>query len=238
MELTGSTALITGANRGMGRHFAQQLLDRGAEKVYATARRPEGIDLPGVTPLALDITDPESVAAAAAAAQDVTLLINNAGISTGVNFLGSDLATVRLELETNFFGPLHVIRAFAPVLGANGGGGILNVLSAMSWMAFNGANAYGAAKAAAWSLTDGVRLELAEQGTQVTGMHVGLVDTDMAAAYDMPKADPVDVVRQALDVVQAGGFEVLADEDTRRLKASLGLSPEERYPAVTSSSAM
>ena len=229
MDLTGSTALITGANRGLGRHFAQQLLDRGAAKVYATARRPKLVDLPGVHVLQLDITDPASVAAAAALATDVTLVVNNAGISTGTDLVASDIAQVRLEMETNFFGPLNVVRAFAPMLAANGGGAVLNVLSAASWISFVGVNAYTAAKAAAWSLTNGVRLELAPQGTQVTGLYFGMTDTDMTAGWDVPKNDPADVVRAALDGLEAGQPEVLADAEARQAKAALAGEPGVDY---------
>jgi len=149
MDITGSVALVTGANRGLGRQFAQQLLERGATKVYATSRRPELIDVPGVEVLRLDITDPESVEAAAAAAGDVTLVVNNAGITTGANLVTGDLAEVRREMDTHFYGTLGVVRAFAPVLARNGGGGIVNVLSALSWFTTNGAGAYAAGKAAA-----------------------------------------------------------------------------------------
>jgi NAD(P)-dependent dehydrogenase (short-subunit alcohol dehydrogenase family) len=218
MDINGSTALVTGANRGIGRHFAQQLLDRGAAKVYATARDPRTIDLEGVVPLALDVTQPESVAAAAAAAPDVTLLVNNAGVSTGADFLTGDLDRIRLDLDTNFYGTLAMVRAFAPGLG---GGAILNVLSRLSWMSFVGSNAYAASKAAAWSLTNGLRLELAEQGTLVTGLYLSATDTDMTAAWDIPKNDPADVARQGLDGIQSGALEVIADADTAETKAAL-----------------
>ncbi|MEV1330364.1 SDR family oxidoreductase [Micromonospora costi] len=227
-----SVALVTGANRGIGRHFTQQLLERGAAKVYATARDPERIDIPGVEALRLDITDPEQVAAAAAAASDVTLLINNAGINTWTNLVTGDLANVRLELETHFYGTLGMVRAFAPVLGGNGGGAILNVLSAMSWFSYDGANAYGTAKAAAWSLTNGIRIELASQGTLVTGLHLGSADTDMSADYDGDKTDPADVVRAALDGVEAGKLEVVADEWSAYVKTSLAADPSAFYTAV------
>jgi NAD(P)-dependent dehydrogenase (short-subunit alcohol dehydrogenase family) len=225
MDITGSTALVTGANRGLGRHFAQQLLERGATKVYATARTPGSIDLDGVEVLALDVTDPASVAAAAAAAGDVTLVVNNAGVSTGQDLVAGDLDLIRLELETNFFGTLSVVRAFAPVLAANGGGAILNVLSRMSWVSFRGANSYAAAKAAQWSLTNGIRLELADQGTLVTGVLLSATDTDMMAGWDIPKNDPADVVRAALDGIEAGRLEVIADADTAQAKADLALDP-------------
>ncbi|MGY1856465.1 SDR family oxidoreductase [Modestobacter sp. SYSU DS0290] len=229
MDITGSVALVTGANRGLGRQFAQQLVERGAAKVYATSRRPELVDVPGVEVLRVDITDPESVAAAAAAAGDVTLLVNNAGITTRSNLVTGDLAEVRREMDTHFFGTLGVVRAFAPVLARNGGGGIVNVLSALSWFSTDGANAYAAAKAAAWSLTNGVRIELTGQGTQVTGVVLGAADTDMMAGYTGPMSDPADVVRTALDGVQAGDWEVLVDDWSRGVKASLARDPREFY---------
>ncbi|SEG87763.1 Short-chain dehydrogenase [Nonomuraea solani] len=231
MKISGSTALVTGANRGIGRHFAEQLLERGAKKVYATARDARRVDLPGVEVLELDITDPASVEAAAAAAQDVTLLVNNAGISTGANLVTGDLAKIRLEMDTHFYGTLSMVRAFAPALGANGGGAILNVLSALSWFSADGANAYGAAKAAAWSLTNGVRLELRGQGTQVTALHLGAADTDMMAWYEGAKTDPGDVVRAALDGIEAGSMEVVVDEWSAAVKASLAADPALFYTA-------
>lgn len=222
MQITGSVALVTGANRGLGRHFATQLLARGAAKVYATARRPGLVDIPGAEVLPLDVTDPASVAAAAAAASDVTLLVNNAGITTGQDLLTGDLDLIRREMDTHFWGTLHVVRAFAPGLA---GGAVLNVLSALSWFAYPGSGGYAAAKAAEWNLTNGLRLELAGQGTLVTGLHLGAADTDMSAGYDGPKADPADVVAAALDGIAANRPEVLADEWSARVKASLTGEP-------------
>ena len=129
MDLHDSVAVVTGSNRGLGREFAAQLLERGAKKVYATARNPESVQIAGVTPLGLDITDPDSIARAAAIAGDATVIINNAGITTGTSLVDGDLAQIELEMETNFYGPLRVTRAFAPILASNGGGAILNVLS-------------------------------------------------------------------------------------------------------------
>jgi NAD(P)-dependent dehydrogenase (short-subunit alcohol dehydrogenase family) len=226
MQINGAVALVTGANRGLGRHFTQQLLERGATKVYATARRPELIDIPGVEPLRLDITDPSSIAAAAGIATDVTLLINNAGVSTNAKLVTGDLDKIRLELDTHFWGTLGMIRAFAPRLG---GGAILNVLSALSWFNVDGAGAYGAAKAAAWNLTNGVRLELAPQKTLVTGLHLGAADTDMMAGYQGPKADPAVIVRAALDGVEQNLIEVVADEWSATVKASLAADPGKFY---------
>jgi len=229
MKISGSVALVTGANRGIGRQFVIELLARGAAKVYATARNPELVDIPGVEVLALDITDPASVVAAAARAGDVDLLINNAGIATYTNLVTGDLDKIRLELDTHFWGTLNVIRAFAPVLG---GGAVLNVLSSLSWVSYDGANAYSVAKAAEWSLTNGVRLELAAQGTLVTGLLLGAADTDMMAGFDVEKTDPAVIARVALDGIEAGAIEVVADEGTAQLKAALAGDPRLLYPAA------
>ncbi|OLF10825.1 SDR family oxidoreductase [Actinophytocola xanthii] len=236
MDIRGSVALVTGANRGIGRHFVRQLLDRGATTVYATARRPESVDLdlPGVRVLPLDVTDSDSVATAAAAAGEVTLLVNNAGISTYQNLVAGDLDKIRLEMDTFFWGSLRTVRAFAPVLGRNGGGAILNVLSAMSWFSYDGANSYAAAKAAQWALTNGVRLELAGQRTLVSALHMGAVDTDMVAGFDLAKLDPADVVRVALDGVEAGALEILVDDASRQAKAGVAGDPGALYPQVVS----
>ncbi|MCL2515759.1 MAG: SDR family oxidoreductase [Microbacteriaceae bacterium] len=240
MDILNTTALVTGANRGIGLAFVRELLDRGATRVYAGVRRPEsldglGLDPARVTPLRLDITDPEQIAAAADVARDVTLLINNAGISTYQGLITGDLDKVRLEMDTHYFGTLAMVRAFAPVLAANGGGAILNMLSALSWRTFPGATAYGAAKAAAWSMTDGIRLELAGQGTLVTGLHVGAVDTDMMAGWDIPKVDPAALVRAGLDAIEAGAAEVLADETAAEAKAALAVDPDTRYRELLAS---
>jgi NAD(P)-dependent dehydrogenase (short-subunit alcohol dehydrogenase family) len=231
MKISGSTALVTGASRGLGRHFARQLVERGAARVYATARNPGQVDVPGADVLALDITDPASVTAAAAVSADVTLLVNNAGVSTYQNLVTGDLGQIRQELDTHLYGTLAVIRAFAPVLAANGGGAILNVLSRMSWLSYDGANSYAVAKAAEWSLTNGVRLELARQGTLVSGVLLSATDTDMMAGWDIPKNDPADVVRQALDGIEDGLLEIIADEDTAQAKAALSADPAVTYGA-------
>lgn len=234
MEIQGSIAFVTGANRGMGRHFTQQLLERGAAKVYAGARRIASVDLPGAEAVQLDITDPVSVAAAAKTASDTTILINNAGIVTFENLLDGSEEAIRREMETNFFGTLRMTRAFAPVLGANGGGAMLNMLSALSWRSAGISHAYSAAKAASWSLTNGARLELASQGTQVVGLHVAGVDTDMLAGIEAKKSDPADVVRAGLDGIESGALEVLADQDTVEAKAILHADPNIVYPELDS----
>ena len=234
IDLTDQVALVTGANRGLGRHFADELLSRGAAKAYVTARHPEPTGDPREVPLALDVTQEQSVAAAAAAAPDVTLLINNAGVATLSPFLGEGLDGARQEMEVNYWGSVHMVRAFAPILKNNGGGAILNVLSQSAFRAFGFADTYGAAKAAAWQLTNGVRLELAGQGTQVTALAMALVDTDMSAwAKSEPGwslADPVQVVRSALDGLEAGAAEVYGDEMTRDWRSRLGEPIERLYP--------
>ena len=229
MRIEGSTALVTGANRGLGRHLAQELLARGAH-VYAAARNPGSVDLPGVTPVALDVTDPASVAAAAAATGDVTLLVNNAGSSTGAALLDGPLADIEREMNTHFYGTLRVTRAFAPQLAAGGGGGVLNVLSALSWLNLGASGAYSAAKAAEWSLTNGLRVQLAGQGTQVTALHVGYMDTDMTRGLDVPKTDPALVAKLALDGLAAGAVEVLADDTSRRVQQGLAGGVAALYP--------
>jgi NAD(P)-dependent dehydrogenase (short-subunit alcohol dehydrogenase family) len=219
------TAFVTGANRGLGRRFAEQLVERGA-KVYAAARRPETIDVPGVIPIQLDITDPASVAAAAEAAGDVNVLINNAGVSTGASLLNGPLDDVRLEMETHYFGTLAVTRAFVPIIEANGGGSILNVLSVLSWAHVPVFGAYSAAKAAGWAMTDAIRQELAPRGVHVAALHVGFMDTDMAAhAPADQKVDPSAVAKLALDGLFAGEPEILADDLSRTVKAQLSATP-------------
>jgi NAD(P)-dependent dehydrogenase (short-subunit alcohol dehydrogenase family) len=227
MQLRGAIALVTGANRDLGRYFARELLERGAAKVYATARRPELVDLPGAEVLPLDVTDPASVAAAAAVAGDVTLLVNNAGVSHGVNLVDGDLSKIRATLDVHFYGTLAMIRAFAPVLGSNGGGAILNVLSNLSWLSYDGNNAYAVAKSAEWSLTNGVRLELAGQGTLVSGVVFGptATETMRTHASDAVMNDPVDIVRTTLDGIEAGTTEIIADRFGAEAKAALSGLP-------------
>jgi NAD(P)-dependent dehydrogenase (short-subunit alcohol dehydrogenase family) len=218
-------AVVTGSNRGLGREFASQLLERNAKKVYATARHPDGIQIPGVTPLRLDITDPDSVARAAALAGDATLIINNAGVWTGAGMTDADLAQIELEMNTNFYGPLSVTRTFAPILASNGGGTILNVLSVLSWLHVPAFGAYAAAKAAAWAMTDVARQELAPVGIRVAALHVGYMETDMATDIAGPKTDPARVAALALDGIEADLTEILADELTRNVKQGLSVPP-------------
>jgi NAD(P)-dependent dehydrogenase (short-subunit alcohol dehydrogenase family) len=217
MKLQGATALVTGTNRGLGHHFAQALLERGA-KVYATARRPELVDVPGAEVLQLDINDPGSVEAAAAVAGDVEILINNAASTAGGNLVTGDLDAIRDVMDSNYFGTLNMIRAFAPILARNGGGAILNVLSAAAWNTVNGNAAYAAAKSAQWGLTNGVRVELEDQGTLVAALVPGLIRTETLLDYaekaglELPADrvnDPATLAHFALDGIEAGDIEIL-----------------------------
>jgi NAD(P)-dependent dehydrogenase (short-subunit alcohol dehydrogenase family) len=232
MDIKGAVVLVTGANRGIGAEFVEQLKQRGAAKIYAAARDAGAIEADGVQPLELDITDAGQVAAAAAAAGDVQILINNAGISTGTSLVTGDETTIRQEMETNFYGPLRTTRAFAPILGSNGGGAILNVVSALSWFTLPAAGAYSASKAAASVLTDSARLELAAQGTHVVAVHMGLVDTDMAKGVEAPKIAPSDLASAGLDAVESGAQEVLADDWATFVKSGLTLDPKARYEQI------
>jgi NAD(P)-dependent dehydrogenase (short-subunit alcohol dehydrogenase family) len=222
MNVKDSVVLVTGANRGLGLEFAKQALRRGAVKVYATARDPSKIALSGVVPMRLDVTNPAEVDAVAARCKDVTLLINNAGIARIGGIVEGDLAPLlREQLETNLFGMLHVSRGFAGILGKNGGGAILNILSILSWVNTPKIGGYGITKAAAWGLTNSLRHELRAQGTQVVSFHAGFIDTDMTRGLDIPKAQPEDVVRQAFDAIEAGQEEVTTDETTRQVRGGL-----------------
>jgi NAD(P)-dependent dehydrogenase (short-subunit alcohol dehydrogenase family) len=227
-----AVVLVTGANGGLGTEFVRQALDAGAAKVYATARTPKEWGDERVVPLRLDVTDPESIAAAAAAAADVTLVVNNAGIGAGTGIATGTDADLRAMFDTNFFGAVGVARAFAPVLAANGGGALLNVHSVLSWIGIAGA--YSAAKAALWSATNSLRLELAPQGTLVTGLHVGWIDTPMAAHTTDPKSDPADVVRASYAAILAGEYEVLADDLSASVKQGLSAPILALYPQLAS----
>ena len=230
MKIQNSVALVTGGNRGVGKAFVDELFARGARKVYAAVRNPASVTDPRAIAIKLDLTDPESAAAAARVASDVNLLINNAGVLVRANFLTSDISDVRREFETNFYGPLNVTRAFAPVIERNGGGHILNVHSALSWLALAGS--YSASKAALWSMTNSLRLDLAPQGVGVTGLHVAYVDTDMAAHVDKPKSRPEDVARLAVDGIEADAHEVLADDVSRSIKLRLADDVATMYPQL------
>ena len=222
MKIENAVALVTGANRGIGRAFTRELLARGASKVYAGARDPATVTQSGVQALRLDVNRPEDVAAAAALASDVKLIINNAGIAQPGGFLAADSEDVaRRIFETNFFAMLRVSKAFASILKVNGGGALLNVLSIASWVNGGELAAYAASKSAAWSLTNALRHELARQKTQVLGLHMAYVDTDLTRGFDVPKSSPEEIVKRALDGLESGVDEVLADELTLRVKLGM-----------------
>ncbi|WP_265522806.1 SDR family oxidoreductase [Oerskovia flava] len=235
-SLDGAVVLVTGANGGIGTTFVHAALARGAAKVYATARNPRTWDDPRVVPLALDVTDPVSIQAAVEAAPDVTVLINNAGVSaSSPGILTHTDEEIRQSVETNFVGPLLLARAFAPILSAKDGAAIIDIHSALSWYAVAGI--YSATKAALWSATNSLRLELAPAGVHVVGVHVGWVDTPMAAGTTDPKVDPADLVRSVLDATEAGEHEVLADETSVRAKAGLSAPLEAVYPELAAAKA-
>ena len=219
-HIEGTTALVTGANRGLGMAFVQALLDRGAAKVYAGARNPGTVDVTDarVVPVQLDITNFDDIAAAARDCADVSLLVNNAGAMLLRPFLSApDMSAARTEMETNYFGTLAMARAFAPVLGAAGGGGLVNVLSVVSWLASPFNASYCASKSAEWALTNALRVELRAQGTLVVGVYAGFVDTDMTKSLDVPKVRPEAIVAAVLAGIESGTEEVLADERAREV---------------------
>jgi len=215
----GATVLVTGGRRGLGSALVDEVLARGAAKVYSTAREPYADIRTGVVSLPLEVRDEKSVSAMAAQAADVDIVVNNAGTLLPGPLLTSDFADISTTFDTNALGPLRVTRALAPVLAARGGGAFVNIHSVLSWLA--GSGAYGASKAAIWSLTNSLRVELSAQGTQVLGVHVGFIDTEMVSAIGLAKSAPATVAATILDALEAGEHEVLADEVTTAVKAKL-----------------
>ncbi|WP_433163271.1 SDR family oxidoreductase [Kribbella sp. CA-247076] len=228
--LEGAVVLVTGGQRGIGKAIVDNLLDRGVAKVYATARDPKPSTDPRVVPLPLEITDQASIDAVVAAVPDVTVLINNAGASSPDSYLDAPIEDVRAVFEANFFGPLALTKALVPVIERNGGGHILNAHSALSWVALHGA--YAATKAAFWLQSNAIRLELLGRGIGVTGLHMGYVDTDMVTAVDAPKSRPEDIAKSALDGIEAGAHEVLADDTARGAKALVAQDLTAAYPQL------
>ena len=214
-----AVALVTGGQRGIGQELVTGLINRGARTVYATARKPAPSADPRVVALELDVTDPDSVSALAQRAGDASIVINTAGVLFPARLLQADMADVVATFETNVFGALRVARAFAPILAANGGGALVDLHSVLSWA--SGGGAYGASKAALWSITNSLRGELAPQGTQVVGVHLGFADTDMVAGIPGQKLSPAAVAEAILDGIEDGSTEVLVDEISRTYKAAL-----------------
>lgn len=227
MKIKGSVALITGANRGLGAAFARGLVAAGAAKVYAAARDPASVSQPGVVPVPLDVTQPDSVTALARALTDVTLLVNNAGISDfGPLLVPGSIEALRRQIETNAIGPLRSVQAFAPALAAGGGGAVVNMLSVLTWLTLPSASGtYSASKSAAWALSNALRQELKSQHTELLSVHAAYIDTDMARGVAGPKISPDDVVRQAIAALEAGQTELLVDEVTRAVHAGLTAEP-------------
>jgi NAD(P)-dependent dehydrogenase (short-subunit alcohol dehydrogenase family) len=226
MKIEGTVALVTGANRGLGAAFARGLLAAGAAKVYAAARDPAAVTLPGVVPVRLDVTRPEHVAALARELTDVTLLVNNAGIGEFGPLLAPDaIDALHRQFETNAVGPLRLVQAFAPVLANNGGGAVVNILSVLSWLTLPGSGGYSASKSAGWALSNALRQELKAQRTELLAVHAAFIDTEMARGAPGPKIAPDDVVRQAIAALEAGQFELLADATTRGVRRGLAAEP-------------
>jgi NAD(P)-dependent dehydrogenase (short-subunit alcohol dehydrogenase family) len=229
VSINGSTVVVTGGQRGLGKAIVEELLQRGAAKVYATARAPKPSEDPRVVNAELDVTKPNSVAALARTASDADIVINNAGVPSALSLLASDIDEVRAVFETNYFGALRIAKAFAPILADNGGGALVDIASILSWMP--GSGGYGDSKAALWSATNSLRIELEKQGTLVVGVHLSLTDTDMASSFDAPKNDPRQVAQEIVDGIERGDAEVLADDDTRYVKAALS-GPVEAIPRL------
>jgi NAD(P)-dependent dehydrogenase (short-subunit alcohol dehydrogenase family) len=232
VQIQGTTALVTGANRGIGKAFTDALLERGAARVYAAARDVATITDPRVVPIQLDVTDFDRVAAVARELDDVELVVNNAGVGHTGFPLEASLENARAQLETNYLSLIASIQAFAPVLARNGGGAFINMLSVVSWIASPRLATYSASKSAAWSFTNAARIELKQQDTQVVAVHVGFVDTDLTAGLDGPKISPATVANSALDALQAGEPEALVDDVSRAVKAGLSDDQNTLYPQV------
>jgi NAD(P)-dependent dehydrogenase (short-subunit alcohol dehydrogenase family) len=232
VNIQDSTALVTGANRGIGKAFTDALLDRGARKVYAAVRDVATVTDPRLVPIQLDVTDPDRVAAVARQLDDVQLVVNNAGVLNVAVPLSASLDTARVELETNYLSHVSMTQAFAPVLERNGGGAFINVLSVFSWVATPLLTTYSASKAAAWSFTNAARVVLRPQGTHVVGVHAGPVDTDMTAAIELEKIPPATVAMSALDALEAGEPEAVVDDFSRAVKAGLSDDQDALYPQI------
>ena len=226
MNIEGSVALVTGANRGLGRAFTEALLAGGAAKVYSAARNASAVSDTRVTPIRLDVTSPTDIAAAIKSCPDVTLLINNAGVMLKTPMLAEESeAAMRREMEVNVFGVLAMTRAFAPILTCNGGGAIVNMLSVVSWFV-NPFNAtYCASKHAALAVTDAARIQLRAQGVQVIGVYAGFIDTDMAVGVNAPKTSPRQVAERALEGVRTGEDHVVAGDEARDIRAAVLADP-------------
>ena len=235
MKIQGSVALVTGANRGVGAAYVRGLLAAGARKVYAAVRDPSASSVPGAVPVRLDVTQPEQVAALARELPDVTLLVNNAGIfESGPLLAAGSIEALQRQLDTNAVGPLRLVQAFAPVLAANGGGAVINMLSVLSWLTLPQiSGGYSASKAASWALGNALRQELKAQHTELLAVHAAFIDTDMARGVPGAKLSPEEVVNQALAALEGGQPELLADAMSLQVHAGLVASPRVYVGAVS-----
>lgn len=223
--IAGKVAIVTGGRRGLGSALVDELLARGARKVYSTARTPHSDERTAVVSHQLEVTSTESVESLAKIATDAEIVVNNAGVLFPEPLLTGDFTHITETFDINVFGPLRVARAFAPILAANGGGALVNIHSVLSWL--GGAGAYGASKAAMWSITNSLRTELQPQNTHVLGVHAGFIDTDMVAAIPAAKATPSDVAKCIVDGLEQNALEVLTDDLSINVKAALS-GPVER----------
>lgn len=233
MQIKGSVALVTGANRGLGLALTRALREQGADRVYAGARDVTSVREPGVEAVRLDVTDPPSITAAAARLRDVTIVVNNAGVQTEGSPLLVPADKIRADLDVNYLGPLLVARAFAPILATNGGGALVNILSVLTWTTAPVISVSAASKAASWSMTNALRLSLRRRGTLVVGVHCDTIETDMSRKAVRPKLDPREVAEAVLRGVADGAEEVLVDDHTRTVKALLSEDLQALYPVVS-----
>ena len=226
-KLQGCVALVTGSNRGLGKVFCEHLLKAGASKIYAGARDPSKVASTDarMIPVKLDVTSKADIASAAQICQDLTLLVNNAGIARNSAMIHPDAeSAARDEMNTNYFGTLSMVNGFAPILAKNGGGAILNVLSTSSWITNPFLATYSASKMAAAALTDAIRIQLRPHGTCVVGVYAGFIDTDMAAHINRPKTSPHQIVERSLTGLESGIDRVLADDRAVEVDTRLRVS--------------
>ena len=227
MDLAHTTALVTGANRGLGRSLVTALLDRGALKVYAAARDPRTIQVDDqrVVPIALDLRDADQIAAAAAAADDVDLLVNNAGKARFADPVAADRHAVIDEIMTNYIGTYDLVRAFVPALEKNGGT-LVNVLSLLALASTPPMAGYSASKAALHSLTQALRPVLRARGVRVVGVYPGGIDTDMLAGFDAPKTPPGVVAENLLRALDTDAEDVFPDPTSQQMSAVWAQDPK------------
>lgn len=231
VDINGAVVLVTGANGGLGKEFVTQALARGASKVYATARHPREWDDERIVPLTLDVNDIDSITWVAERASDVTVLVNNAGVSPRTpQLMETGIAELNRVMATNFFGPVLVTQMFSPVLAKAESPAVVNVLSAASWNSVGGI--YSASKAAFWSASNSSRVELGKLGIHVLGVHAGFIDTPLSANIPLPKISASSVVDDTWDALERGDYEVLVDETSLKARRELSGDIFEQYPEL------